>query len=272
MQCCERRSDAWTFHSSPARHRVAPRAGVSSLHSLYRLRLVRCLHSLHSLRSLDRKAAPRSRRVRLRALLPVCLAILLGGCATNLPSSVARVLHDGMQTVRESTQRATAIASSALAGSGLAGSALASPAPISAARQPATVGRFGLRIRTSDRVLHLQGLFELRSDASSASIDLFDPAGQPFLHWRQQAGEAAQIDAVGSGTLSVEQADRWLRQSGLSVATSALDAWQWRRWLDLPEGRYEQGEFLIERSPGRLRVVSGQDEALRLLIVPGDPQ
>lgn len=192
-------------------------------------------------------------------LLP---AVLCSGCAVDVQTRLEQALREGISTLNEST----------LALSARAASALGTSTRLAALQQAATVGRFGLRIRTSDRVLHLQGLFELRANASAASVDLFDPAGQPILHWRQNAGEAAWIEAAGTGMVSVDQAERWLRQSGLSGATPALNAWQWRRWLDLPEGSYEQGEFLIERSAGRLRIVSGPDEALRLTLVPTDPQ
>jgi hypothetical protein len=176
-------------------------------------------------------------------------------------TQLGQTWREGINTLSEST----------LAWSTKAASALGTSTLPAALRRDATVGRFGLRLRTSDRVLHLQGLFELRANASAASVELFDPAGQPILHWRQSAGEAASIEAAGTGTVSAEQVERWLRQSGLSGATPALNAWQWRRWLDLPEGRYEQGEFLIERSAGRLRIVSGPDEAMRLTLVPADP-
>jgi hypothetical protein len=188
-------------------------------------------------------------------------AVLCSACAFDVQTQLGQTWREGINTLSEST----------LAWSTKAASALGTSTLPAALRRDATVGRFGLRLRTSDRVLHLQGLFELRANASAASVELFDPAGQPILHWRQSAGEAASIEAAGTGTVSAEQVERWLRQSGLSGATPALNAWQWRRWLDLPEGRYEQGEFLIERSAGRLRIVSGPDEAMRLTLVPADP-
>jgi hypothetical protein len=201
-----------------------------------------------------RPAAP-----RVAAL--VFPAVLCSACAFDVQTQLGQTWREGINTLSEST----------LAWSTKAASALGTSTLPAALRRDATVGRFGLRLRTSDRVLHLQGLFELRANASAASVELFDPAGQPILHWRQSAGEAASIEAAGTGTVSAEQVERWLRQSGLSGATPALNAWQWRRWLDLPEGRYEQGEFLIERSAGRLRIVSGPDEAMRLTLVPADP-
>jgi hypothetical protein len=202
-----------------------------------------------------RPAAP-----RVAAL--VFPAVLCSACAFDVQTQLGQTWREGINTLSEST----------LAWSTKAASALGTSTRPAALQHDATVGRFGLRLRNSDRVLHLQGLFELRANASAASVELFDPAGQPILHWRQSAGEAASIEAAGTGTVSVDQVERWLRQSGLSGATPALNAWQWRRWLDLPEGRYEQGEFLIERSAGRLRIASGPDEAMRLTLVPADPQ
>jgi hypothetical protein len=202
-----------------------------------------------------RPAAP-----RVAAL--VFPAVLCSACAFDVQTQLGQTWREGINTLSEST----------LAWSTKAASALGTSTRPAALQHDATVGRFGLRLRNSDRVLHLQGLFELRANASAASVELFDPAGQPILHWRQSAGEAASIEAAGTGTVSVDQVERWLRQSGLSGATPALNAWQWRRWLDLPEGRYEQGEFLIERSAGRLRIASGPDQAMRLTLVPADPQ
>jgi hypothetical protein len=202
-----------------------------------------------------RPAAP-----RVAAL--VFPAVLCSACAFDVQTQLGQTWREGINTLSEST----------LAWSTKAASALGTSTRPAALQHDATVGRFGLRLRNSDRVLHLQGLFELRANASAASVELFDPAGQPILHWRQSAGEAASIEAAGTGTVSVDQVERWLRQSGLSGATPALNAWQWRRWLDLPEGRYEQGEFLIERSAGRLRIASRPDEAMRLTLVPADPQ
>jgi len=202
------------------------------------------------------------RHAAFRLATLVFSAALCSSCAFDVQTRLGQAWREGMSALNEST----------LAWSTRAALAFGTSMQPAALQQAATVGRFGLRIRTSDRVLHLQGLFELRANASAASVDLFDPAGQPILHWRQTVGEAASIEAAGTGTVSVDQAERWLRQSGLSGATPALNAWQWRRWLDLPEGRYEQGEFLIERSAGRLRIVSGPDEAMRLTLVPADPQ
>lgn len=187
-------------------------------------------------------------------------SLLLGGCAIDPQSRWEQTLREGASALSASAQALGTMAKSALGHS---------PAAVDA-QAPSTVGRFGLRLRTSDRVLHLQGLFELRADAAAASVNLFDPAGQPLLFWRQNAGEAVLIDAAGSGPLNLDQAERWLRQSGLSSLTPALNAWQWRRWLDLPEGRYEQGEFLIERTSERLRIVSLEGDALRLTLVPSE--
>jgi hypothetical protein len=63
---------------------------------------------------------------------------------------------------------------------------------------------------------------------------------------------------------------QWLNQHSIRVEIEQLDAWRWRRWLELEQGRFRQGSFVIERSPKKLVIEQSQGSRLRLVIVPSE--
>ncbi|MBM3339571.1 MAG: hypothetical protein FJY62_06245 [Betaproteobacteria bacterium] len=131
-------------------------------------------------------------------------------------------------------------------------------------------GRFGLRLEQAERVLHLQGLFEVKTDHQLAQVELFDPAGQRLLLWKQDAGGEALIETARDGPSSAVFVQQWLQKQGVKIDIDQLDAWRWRRWLELAEGRFSQGGFVIERSPKKLVIEQAQGSKLRLIIVPSE--
>jgi hypothetical protein len=131
-------------------------------------------------------------------------------------------------------------------------------------------GRFGLRLEQAERSLHLQGLFEVKTDQQSAQVELFDPAGQRLLLWRQDLGGEALIETARDGPSSTALVQQWLNQHSIRVEIEQLDAWRWRRWLELEQGRFRQGSFVIERNPKKLVIEQSQGSRLRLVIVPSE--
>ncbi|MBU6284577.1 MAG: hypothetical protein EBT99_01830 [Betaproteobacteria bacterium] len=131
-------------------------------------------------------------------------------------------------------------------------------------------GRFGLRVEQTERSLHLQGLFEVKTDQQSAKVELFDPAGQRLLLWRQDLGGEALIETARDGPSSTALVQQWLYRQGIRIEIEQLDAWRWRRWLELEQGRFRQGSFVIERSPKKLVIEQAQGSKLRLIIVPSE--
>lgn len=115
-------------------------------------------------------------------------------------------------------------------------------------------GRFGLKLEQADRSLHLQGLFEVRIDQQQALVELYDPAGQRLMLWRQEPSGEALIETARDGASSATLAQRWLAQQGIRIDIEQLDAWRWRRWLELDAGRFKQGSLIIERKIGRAHV------------------
>lgn len=129
-------------------------------------------------------------------------------------------------------------------------------------------GRFGLRLEQGDRKLHLQGLFEVKTDHQKALVELFDPAGQRLVLWRQPVQGEAEIETAHQGPNSASLARSWLARQGVLLDLEHLDAWRWRRWLELEPGRFRQGSLLIERSDKSLLIEQNEGTKLRLLIVP----
>jgi len=131
-------------------------------------------------------------------------------------------------------------------------------------------GRFGLKLEQADRSLHLQGLFEVRIDQQQALVELYDPAGQRLMLWRQEPSGEALIETARDGASSATLAQRWLAQQGIRIDIEQLDAWRWRRWLELDAGRFKQGSLIIERSAKKLVIEQEQGSRFRLIIVPSE--
>jgi hypothetical protein len=118
--------------------------------------------------------------------------------------------------------------------------------------------------------LHLQGLFEVRIDQHQALVELYDPAGQRLMLWRQEPSGEALIETARDGASSATLAQRWLAQQGIRIDIEQLDAWRWRRWLELDAGRFKQGSLIIERSAKKLVIEQEQGSRFRLIIVPSE--
>ena len=129
-------------------------------------------------------------------------------------------------------------------------------------------GRFGLKLEQADKTIHMQGLFEVRTDDQTAQVELYDPAGQRILLWRQAQFAETVIETAKDGPSSALLVQDWLARRGIAVDMEQLDAWRWRSWLDLEEGRFRQGSLIIERSAKRLVIEQEQGTKLRLVIVP----
>jgi len=132
----------------------------------------------------------------------------------------------------------------------------------------AASGRFGLRLEQSDRSLHMQGLFEVKTDHDTAQIELYDPAGQRILLWRQSQDAEPLIETAKDGPSSAALVQDWLARRGIALKIDQFDAWAWRRWLELEHGRFLQGSLLIERSHDRLVIEQESGTRMRLVIVP----
>jgi hypothetical protein len=88
--------------------------------------------------------------------------------------------------------------------------------------------------------------------------------------WRQEPSGEALIETARDGASSATLAQRWLAQQGIRIDIEQLDAWRWRRWLELDAGRFKQGSLIIERSAKKLVIEQEQGSKFRLIIVPSE--